>query len=92
MTNPFNCPDSIYDAMMLDVTPLLMAIRRLGPDRVQWAGGNPPKRTGAGVGDSELQWLLDGCKTTENEIRKTVGLPPVPMNQWRFTVPKTTEK
>ena len=41
MTNPYNCPDCVFEAMAnTNSGPFLEVVKRLGPDRVQWDSDN----------------------------------------------------
>ena len=71
ISNEFFCPERVYDAIQKGVTPMLVAVRKLGPERVRWAGTPPSIATGA----YPSAWALDGEAWVEEEaILRAAGL------------------
>lgn len=64
--NPFGCPDSVHEALTTLRTPMLRAVRVLGPLRVQWVG-TPRFGSNADV-DSPTCWALDGKRARQREL------------------------
>jgi hypothetical protein len=40
--NPYNCPETVWRAMMVSASPMLVDIRKCGPELVQWHPSAPP--------------------------------------------------
>jgi hypothetical protein len=64
--NPFGCPDSVFAALSAFGTPMLRAVRVLGPERVQWIG--TPVETRRADADSATCWALDGKRATQKDL------------------------
>ena len=64
--NPFGCPDSVYEALTTLGTPMLRAVRVLGPERVQWVG--TPVESRRGDADSATCWALDGKRARQRDL------------------------
>lgn len=73
MPNPFNCPDRIYAMMQVSPTPMLVAIKKLGPERVQFSPGRVPREGGATTGQPVL-WTLDGRRATYGGLLRASGM------------------
>lgn len=86
MVNPYQCPDSVYEAMQdLDCLvpqdsipfymPLLRAVIKLGPMRVHWLGPLLKKDQGnVGMGKNLSCWALDHKRAAHNELLIAAGL------------------
>jgi hypothetical protein len=74
MSNPFGCPNNLFDLMMSEDAPvhfpMLHAIRVLGPNRVQYA---PLTKKGAGI--ALANWLLDGKRATDLALIRAAKIP-----------------
>lgn len=74
--NPFGCPPSVYRAMQDPLAgtlaPLLVAVKKLGPKRVQWIG--PGRRSGLGVPKTETCWALDGKRVKHDALLAAAGV------------------
>ena len=60
MNNPYNCPQNIFEMMHThDPEPLLYAVKKIGPDRIQWTDVRPGQ---IGPTDKLLQtcWRIVG--------------------------------
>lgn len=75
MTNPFNCPEPVYKAMQTAtcVTPVLLAVRTIGPSRVQWLGSDFNKLP-VPAGQEPTCWSLDGARVTYEHILGAAGI------------------
>lgn len=67
MSNLFNCPDGLYRVLMLEKTPMLAAIKDLGPERVQYLSDPTPFHM-RGRHGAPVSWALDGARATDQEI------------------------
>ena len=66
MSNPFNCPDSVYSYMQKSPDDSMLGkIRALGPERVKWLG-NPSKD--APYSRWFTAWELDGERALPEHI------------------------
>ena len=70
----FGCPGHIGAAMAVDAGPLLMAVKRIGPKRVQWASDSPG-RSNYGSLNSLTMWCLDGRRATVAQILNAARIP-----------------
>lgn len=71
LARDFGCPMHIASAMATDAGPLLMAVLRIGPSRVQWADGKAPFG-GIGESKSTTAWFMDGQRATAGQIYNAV--------------------
>ena len=62
-SNPFNCPATVYKALISEVTDMLQWIRALGPERVQWIGSPPTKPM-----TYLTSWALYNVRVTAEEL------------------------
>ena len=69
MTNPFNCPPSLDNAMQTGAYPMLNNVEKLGSFRCQWLG-NPHAVNNCADDDTPSAWSLDGVRATPRQIRK----------------------
>ncbi len=78
--NPFGCPPSVYRAMQDPLAgtlaPLLVAVKKLGPKRVQW-GGQGKVGLFYTISVSNTCWLLDGRRATHGELLKAAKVQDV---------------
>ena len=70
MTNAFNCPERVYEAMQDGLGgPLLAAVHELGPGRVQWAGTPAvASRVSESMYNRPTTWAVDGQRVTHGEL------------------------
>jgi hypothetical protein len=70
--NEYGCPTVIRMMMELRETQLLKAVRKLGPERVQWVSDTP--HTHDYGGNSLVHWTLDGAPATEKDLCLAAGI------------------
>lgn len=69
MTNPYNCPNRVYQAMQHGKLQMLAAVKALGPSRAQWLGNPLKGSTGSRSDDTvPTSWALDGARATKREL------------------------
>jgi hypothetical protein len=76
--NQYGCPDSVYAAMSkaddINEAPVLFAVRRIDPKRIQWSpGGRTCSHTSAFL-DNETYWLLDGRRATVGDLLRAANV------------------
>lgn len=69
MSNPYNAPNHIFNALLRLKIPLIAAIVSLGPSRIQWNPIRMPYLNNKGSDQHEWStWLLDGHPARVGEI------------------------
>lgn len=82
MENEYGCPARVYDALRAERTPLLRAVRTLGPGRVRWLDGKTP--VAARHYNLPTAWELDGARANENELLNAADChEPASTPRWR---------
>lgn len=77
----YGCPHSVAaalqkdNAVLLNESPLLLAVKKLGPMRCQWAGGVKKQAKGCSVPNTPTSWLLDGDTV---DVKRLVDVACVP--------------
>ncbi len=74
MSNPYNAPQCVYEALPKIPEKLAVSVLVLGPGRVQWNGGKHPKQPqGAAAAKQWAMWNLDGRNARVEEIIAAAG-------------------